>query len=297
MHVFSDYSATIQATGITESLSIVHITDAHISKIDSSESEYVQFSGRMDKAYSNPKHYLTNQPGLKTDHFTEIIQKARDAQAGLIILTGDIINNPSKSSVRFIVNTLAESGIEYLYVSGNHDWHYEGMEGTADELRDNWINESLKPLYNNLNPLYYSREKSGINFIGIDNSTYQISKDQLEFFKSELEKNLPTVLLCHIPLYTGIPGDRVNTCGDPRWGYETDRNFQVERRLRWPKAGNLPSTNEFVKLVTNAPNMIAVLTGHTHRSQVDTLNTNLYQYRTQAAYSGAYRIITFEPLR
>ncbi len=295
-HSFGDYSATIQATGIKQALTVVHITDSHISKVDSSELTYFPFSSRMDKAYHHPLHYITNESGTKTGHFIEIIQKAKDTRAELILLTGDIVNNPSKSSVSFIANTLDASGIEYLYISGNHDWHYEGMEGTGDELREQWIKESLMPFYAGLNPLYYARKKSGINFVGIDNSTYQVTGEQLEFFKNEIQKKLPTVLLCHIPLYTGTPGDRVNTCGDPRWGYESDRNFEVERRLRWSKSGNLKSTTEFLSFVKSAPNLIAVITGHTHRARVDTLNSNLLQYRTQAAYSGAHRIIKFEPL-
>lgn len=296
IHNFDDYSATIHTTGITSVLTVMHITDSHISKIDSAESTFFEFSARMDKAYSNPVHYLSNEPGSKADHFHEIIQKAKESNADLIVLTGDIINNPSKSSVSFISETLEGSGIEYLYISGNHDWHYEGMPGTADELRKKWINESLLPLYKGQNPMYYATERAGINFVGIDNSTYQINEQQLDFFKGELQKNKPTVLFCHIPIYPGMAGEKVNTCGDPKWGYDSDRNFEVERRLRWSETGNLPSTQMFVELVKSSPNLIAVLTGHTHRAKVDTLQNNLRQYRTQAAYSGAHRLVTFKPI-
>ena len=292
---FDDYHATIHGAGISEQLTVMHISDSHISSIDSVESAFYKFSARMDKAYPNPNHYLSGTPGLKTDYFQEIIQKAKESDAGLIVLTGDIVNNPSKSSVSFIYKELEQSGIEFLYTSGNHDWHYEGMEGTADELREMWINESLFPLYKDRNPLYYSTEIAGINFVGIDNSTYQITEPQLEFFKSELKKNLSTVLFCHIPIYPGTAGEHVSTCGDPRWGYDTDRNFEIERRLRWSENGNLPSTIKFVELVKSSPNLIAVLTGHTHRSQIDTLRADLYQYRARAAYSGAHRLVTFKP--
>ena len=297
IHNFTEYQASVHTTGISTPLTVMHITDVHISRIDSAESTFFEFSARMDKAYSNPAHYLSNEPGTKTDHFHEIIQKAKVSNAGLIVLTGDIVNNPSKSSINFISKALEDSGIEYLYVSGNHDWHYEGMPGTADELREKWINESLLPLYKGQNPMYYSTEKAGINFIGIDNSTYQINEQQLEFFKDELHKNKPTVLFCHIPIYPGLGSEKVSTCGDPNWGYDFDRNFEVERRLRWSKSGNLPSTKKFVELVKSAPNLIAILTGHTHRAQVDMLQNNLRQYRTQAAYSGAHRLVAFKPIK
>lgn len=295
-HEFGDYHAFIKADGITAPLTVMQITDAHISVIDSTESAYYTFSARMDKAYINPTHYLSEEQGTRTGHFLEILQKAKDARIDLIVLTGDIVNNPSRSSIDFVYNAMEDCGIEYLYMSGNHDWHYEGMEGTADELRKQWIEETLKPLYQDKNPLYYAQEKAGINFVVIDNSTYQINQEQLEFFKAELKNNKSTVLLCHIPIYTGIAGEKVNTCGDPKWGYDADRNFETERRLRWPKSGNLPSTTEFVAEVNSAPNLMAVLCGHTHRAKVDTLQNNLLQYRARPAYSGAHRLITFEPL-
>lgn len=295
-HDFDDYSATVQAEGITAPLTVMQIADSHISVIDSSESDFYKFSARMDKAYIHPTHYLSEEQGTRMGHFLEIVQKAKETQVDLIVLTGDILNNPSSSSIDFVFNTLEESGIEYMYTSGNHDWHYEGMEGTADELRDTWINQNLKPLYKGHNPLYYSVEKAGVNFVAIDNSTYQVSQEQLDFFKSELQKDKPTVLLCHIPIYTGVPGGKVNTCGDPTWGYDTDRNFETERRPRWSKSGNLPSTTAFVDLVNEAPNLMAVLCGHTHRAQVDTLQTDLLQYRTRASHSGAHRLLTFESL-
>lgn len=295
-HDFDDYSATVQAEGITAPFTIMQITDSHISVIDSAESAFYKFSARMDKAYINPKHYLSEEQGTRMGHFLEIIQKAKESNVDLIALTGDILNNPSKSTFSFVFEALETSGIEYVYTSGNHDWHYEGMEGTADELRKQWIEKTLKPLYQGKNPLYYAQEKAGINVVVIDNSTYQINQEQLDFFKAELKHNKPTVLLCHIPMYTGIAGEKVNTCGDPKWGYDTDRNFETERRLRWPKSGNLPSTTEFVAEVNSAPNLMAVLCGHTHRAKVDTLQHNLLQYRARPAYSGAYRLVTFEPL-
>lgn len=295
-HQFGDFHATIKATGITKGFTVMQISDSHISVIDSAESAYYKFSARMDKAYINPKHYLSEEQGTRMGHFLEIIQKAKESNVDLIALTGDILNNPSKSTFSFVFEALETSGIEYVYTSGNHDWHYEGMEGTADELRKQWIEETLKPLYQDKNPLYYAQEKAGINFVVIDNSTYQINQEQLEFFKAELKNNKPTVLLCHIPIYTGIAGEKVNTCGDPKWGHDADRNFETERRLRWPKSGNLPSTTEFVAEVNSAPNLMAVLCGHTHRAKVDTLQNNLLQYRARPAYSGAHRLITFEPL-
>ena len=40
-----------------------------------------------------------------------------------------------------------------VIIQGNHDWHYEGMSGELDALRDTWINNRLHSLYQGNNPL------------------------------------------------------------------------------------------------------------------------------------------------
>ena len=292
-HSFDDYQVTIEVNNITRDFKVMHLTDLHLSIIDSSESSFFPYSARMDKAYHQPEHYLSGNPGTKKDHLDEILEKAKQADVDLIVLTGDIVNNPSKSSVNYLYKVLEKSGIDYLYTAGNHDWHYEGMPGTAVELREKWIAETLLPLYQDNDPLNYAVKYAGINFVAIDNSTYQVNTEQLDFFRNEIGKNLPTVLLCHIPIHTKSTGDRVSTCGNPSWGYNVDRNYEVERRQRWSKSGNLPSTVQFVDVVKRAPNLIAVLAGHNHRAQVDTIQQNVLQYCTKPAYSGAHRLIKF----
>ncbi len=105
-------------------------------------------------------------------------------------------------------------------------------------------------------------------------------------------------MLLHIPLWTSeAAGEHVSHCGDPRWGWDSDRNYQIERRERWSSRGNLPSTVEFVRRVKSTPNLIAVLAGHTHRARADRLSTSAVQYVVRAACDGGSRLLTFEPSR
>ena len=75
------------------------------------------------------------------------------------------------------------------------------MKGSLHELRETWINKRLLPLYKGRNPLMYSVEVKGINLVNIDNSYYEILPEQLEFYKTEVKKGKPTLLMMHIPLY------------------------------------------------------------------------------------------------
>lgn len=136
---------------------------------------------------------------------------------------------PSEESVSFVKGVLDSSTIPYLYSSGNHDWHFEGLPGSSDDLRAEWREKSLLPLYgkrgNSLsfsysssrpraclgkvvyfhkklsqyavsaggrNPSHWSEDSpSGLRFVAIDNSTYQISEEQLGADGAAAGKNAP----------------------------------------------------------------------------------------------------------
>jgi len=296
-HHSTDDSATIQVPGLTRAVVVLHISDSHISVRDDKEAEYWQYSARMDDAYGKEQsHYRSGEKALPAAHFRGLMELAKTRKVDAIALTGDIVNNPSQSSVQYVSQALAETGLRYLYISGNHDWHYEGMAGSDNALRETWTERRPLPLYAGRNPLCYAAQIDGINFVAIDDSTYQVDDKQLAFFEQELARGLPTVLLLHIPVWTGkSAGKFAGGCGDPQWGYEADSSYKTERRERWPKSGNLKSTAAFVDRVKTAGNLIAVLAGHTHGARAETLSASATQYVTRRACDGGYRMVTFAP--
>ncbi len=297
-HSFSEHEATVAIRGLKKVTRVLHIADSHISVLDEREAAFHKFAARMDKAYRSVSHYKTRQPSKPTDNFLELMERGADKQVDLIALTGDIINNPSPASARFVAEAVKKTGIPFMYVAGNHDWHYEGMPGSLAQLRRTWIEKSLLPLYGGKNPLYASSVVGGINFVTIDNSIYQVNDEQLAFFRRQAARPMPLVLLMHIPLYLPKDANRnsVSTCGDPRWGWEIDKNYKTERRERWSKDGNLPSTTAFLKSVQQARNLAAVLVGHTHRARADAISQTAIQYVTGRSVDAQHRLLTFKPL-
>jgi len=295
VHSFSDYEATVAISVITETTRVLHISDSHISVFDESEKEYHPFSARMDNAYKSVRHYRTREKTTPVETFLELMDVARDRNVDVIVLTGDIVNNPSQSSVSFVSESIQRTGIPSMYVAGNHDWHYEGMDGSGAALRRTWIQKSLLPLYGGTSPLFSSRIIRGINFVTIDNSTYQVNTEQLAFYEGQMTRPMPIVLLMHIPLYLPKDGesDNVATCGDPRWGWDTDKHYEIERRERWPREGNLPSTVAFLEAVQKSTNLVAVLVGHTHKARVDRVSETAIQYVTGRSADGQHRLLTF----
>ena len=259
-------SAIIEMPGLKNSLKIMQITDSHISIADESEADQMPYGDRMHKAYLNPrKHYLLDTIETTFEYLDDVLKKAKEENVQLLLLTGDIVNFPSAVSANYVYDRLMNTGIPWLYISGNHDWHYEGMEGSIDSLRNTWIEKSLMPLYGKHNPLFYSEIINGINFVGIDNSTGEVNSAQVKFFEDQLALPQPVVILSHIPY---------------NFDGETDR----------------PGMDDFVDLVSmNCDKVVAIFTGHYHRS-IYYFKGNLCQYITPATFRGSSFIVDILPV-
>ena len=220
---------------------------------------------------------------------------AKEVNADVITLIGDIFSFPSEAAIEWVQSKLKKTGIPYIYTAGNHDWHYEGMEGTMESLRDTWIEKRLLPLYQGNHPLMAAYDVKGVRFLAIDNSTYQINEEQLVFFKEQVASGIPLVLLVHIPMYA--PGKKISFgCGNPNWGAATDLGFKVERRPQWPESGHTQTTLNFHKEVFKAPNLVGIFAGHIHRNSIEMIKGKP-QIVTEDNASGGYLDIDFLPMK
>src|SRR5690606_2775600 len=279
---------------VKEPIKVVLAADTHLWRNDERGDPYRQYSDRMAKAYNQTVHFKTGEPTHPEKAFEETVRLAVESEADVLALPGDIFSWPSEAAIEWAYDLLEKTGIPYIYVAGNHDWHYEGMAGNLEELRATWIGKRLLPLYQGRNPLIAAYDIKGVRFLAIDNSTYQISTGQLEFFRQQVQTGLPLVLLVHIPFYA--PGKSVGFgCGHPDWGAATDRNFEIERRPKWPVEGHTTATMDFYYEVFNAPNLLAVFAGHIHRSSFEQIN-GTPQFVADDNASGGFLDITISPL-
>lgn len=250
---------------------IFHLTDTHLSMDDERGLDYQQYSKRMAGAYKSNIHFQTGASCSTKESFELSLQEAKQQAVDFLVLTGDIFSFPSQAAVEWAFQKLQDTGIPFAYVAGNHDWHYEGMQGSSYQLRETWTHKRLSPMYQGNNPLFASYDFHGIRFICVDNSTYEIVPEQLTFFKKQVEADIPLVLLMHIPLY--MPGRPVGYgCAHPDWGERRDKGYDIERREKWRTGGHTKLTFDFYNEVFNAPNLLAVFAGHTHRPALDVKN-------------------------
>ena len=232
------------AEKIKENIKVVHIADTHLFMDDNRGIPYTKFSNRMAKAYNQTTHFKTREKTTPMECFENTLAYAKEVNADVITLVGDIFSFPSELAVEWVNSKLEATGIPYIYVAGNHDWHYEGMSGKLDALRDTWIDNRLLSLYQGNNPLMAAYDIKGIRFLAIDNSTYEINDEQLDFFSEHASSGMPLVLLVHIPMYA--PGKGISFgCGNPNWNASTDRNYKLEKRPRWPVTGHTKTTFNF----------------------------------------------------
>ena len=285
--------ASISVNSTLKSSRIFHITDTHLSLDNERGDAFIEFSKRMAGAYKSNTHFETGEKVTTSQSFEQTLQRAKDEKADFLALTGDIFSFPSEAAIEWVLEKLEETGIPYGYIAGNHDWHYEGMEGSSNELRKTWTEKRLKPLYQKNNALFASYEVNGLQVVFIDNSTYEIKPEQLVFLKETIKSDKPFLLFMHIPLY--IPGRSMGYgCANPQWGAKSDRNYEIERREQWRKSGHTETTFNFHKEVFNAPNLLGIFAGHTHRPAIDVKN-NIPQVVSGHNASGYFTSIEINP--
>lgn len=268
----------IRIPGLKENVRVLLVGDTHFNLHDERDDEYKDMYKRMAGGESPAKA------------FANTLNYAKKQKVDLILLVGDNLSFPTLANVEYFKRELDASGIDWYYVAGNHDWHFEGTPGTDEEQRDIWIEKRLKPLYKGLDPLMSSRLIKGIRFVAIDNSIYHVTQKQLDFWKQEAAKGDPMVLFMHIPFWQE-DWESVFTCGSPKWGTATDPYWEIERRQKWAEK-QMPSTFAFREAVLSTPNLAGVMTGHHHTRYVSS-EKGSFLFTVPANRKGDFFDITF----
>ena len=264
--------------GLAEPVRFVLIGDTHFGFRDSRDDRYADNYRRMGGC----------QPELEV--LERALKRAKKDKADLVVCVGDNISFPTLANVEKLHGALEGCGVPWIYVAGNHDWHFEGDEGSDLEQRARWIEKRLKPLYRGANPLCYSKVVKGVRFVMIDNSLYHVLPEQLAFWEREIAKGDPTILMTHVPIWT--EGWDYWTCGCPDWGAKIDPCWKIERRERWAER-QCAESFAFRDSVLRAPNLIAAFSGHIHTLMMARGAVN--QFSVPCARKGDHFDVTIVP--
>ena len=93
------------------------------------------------------------------------VARSRDrADRGALVRAVACIDRAAES-VAHVKQCLDDTAIPYLYISGNHDWHAEGLSGSSDALREEWRSKALLPLYGGRDPACWAENVGGVRFM------------------------------------------------------------------------------------------------------------------------------------
>ncbi len=293
-HQWDENRAIIRVEGLTKNVKAMQMGDLHMGIIDERDPDRLDaFAGSAERFHH--RHDNKDDAGNAIPQetaFAQMLDVAGQERVDLLCLTGDIVDFPAIANVEYAGRLIAESDIPSVFTSGNHDWLFSDSDPTAAVRRAYW--PQLDPLTGG-EPAFSRRQVGGMLFVAVDNSIYQVEEDQLESTRQALAEGLPTVLLIHIPI--SLPTLRPAVI--EMWGHSivmADPDWPLENRQENLVDDATPATLEFVRMVSRAENLVAVLAGHCHIPHIDAISPAAAQYLAPPGYAGQYRLFEWQPL-
>lgn len=105
---------------LAHDLRLFVIGDTHFAFHDARDAAYADFYKRMAQ-WPAPR-----------EPFEKMLAKARAERPDLLLLVGDNLSFPTLANVDYLAAQLNASGLDWYYVAGNHDWHFEGVPGSDE---------------------------------------------------------------------------------------------------------------------------------------------------------------------
>lgn len=281
---------TISA-GATKPFGALHISDTHLTRVDERDNERKKsLSAARQRAFKWAEHY-----------FDAAIRYARERDL-MLLHTGDLIDFVSDANLDFVAMQL---GIGSWFVSaGNHEYSQYVGEAKEDEVYKAQSFDKVQRAYPN-NLKVASQVINGINFVALDDVYYNVTAEQHELMRREVEKGLPIVLLCHVPFYTPKHCADVLKGNNGLAGYVTGAPLEITRtyqtnpslpadeqwRNRSVQQRSDEPTLEFIAWLKQQPLLKAILCGHCHHFYEERFSPTAIQYVVGAGYNGdAYEI-------
>ena len=287
-HTRTDDAATIKIEGMADTVRLLHVTDTHLALIDERDAEHLEACGGAHERFGARRLDADGNSVFTETTFDEMMAGVASlgTEIDLLAHTGDLIHFPSQANIERASAGLTGTGLEFMYTSGNHDWVFPGVEQVAGLREESW--SLLDPITGG-RPSHEARDIGGIRFLAIDNSTYQVNQEQLEFAAEQLAAGLPTVLLTHIPL--SVPTLRGPTID--KW----KTPLLMADPAGDPERAGSPATVEFARSLSAAANLVAIFCGHVHFEHVDSISPNAVQYAGASAFETARsHLVEFQPL-
>ena len=229
-----------------------------------------------------------------------------ESRSALLLHAGDLIDFTSAANFDAAKRCFSR-GKWILACVGNHEFSQfvgEAEENATYRAQSAAAVQAVWP--NDID--FASKVVNGVNFVALDNSYYRFSEFHLVRMKAEVEKGLPIVMLCHVPLHA--PGHYANQmrrtggicayeCGVPdglvdSWRKEREWPENERWRDRRVQQRSDKATNKFIEYLRAQPLLKAVLTGHTHAFWEERFSSTAVQFTCPALFNGEALSISFD---
>lgn len=280
--------------GAEKPFSALHISDSHLTRVFESESQRKRdLALRRQRIFKWAEHYFDAHIRYAAEHDM------------MLLHTGDLIDFVSEANLAFVAEQLGIG--DWFASAGNHEYSQFVGEAREDAAYKAQSFDKVQAAFPN-NLTLASQIVNGVNFVAVDDVYYNFTEQQRELMAKEVERGLPIVMLCHVPLYTpkhcefglkhtkglaayltGAPleitskyKEYPNLAPDQKW-----RNRSVQQRADKP-------TLDFIAWLKEQPQLKAILCGHCHYFFEERFSASAIQYTVAAGYTGAAYAIDFK---
>lgn len=279
--------------GATKPFSALHISDTHLTRVDERDNERKKrLSLGRQRVFPWAEHY-----------FDAAIRYARERKL-MVLHTGDLIDFVSDANLDFVAMQLGVG--DWFASAGNHEYSQYVGEAKEDAAYKAQSFDKVQRAYPN-NLKVASRVINGVNFVALDDVYYNVTAEQHELMRREVEKGLPIVLLCHVPFYTPKHCADVLKGNNGLAGYVTGAPLEITRtyqtnpslpaneqwRNRSVQQRSDEPTLEFIAWLKQQPLLKAILCGHCHHFYEEQFSPTATQYIVGAGYNGAAYEVEF----
>lgn len=266
--------------GLKKEYTFIQISDMHLSYIDSESSEEDKKDHvRYHKQWDSMKREFATKFNEYCDEsydveptviFEMLCSYAESINPDALILSGDIIDRVTESSLRYLESVLSKIKIPVIACLGNH-----AMINVNGEHFNQY--DRVKRVVTN--PEMDSFDFGEFEVLTFDNGRPDITKEQIEFLNGKLKEDKRYILVVHKPLNLGEFGEKLKGEVGSYFFMGTDNDTDLAK--------------EFVGIIErNSDRFIAVLCGHIHTAKDFEIAENLRQISTSSGLIGAGRKIT-----
>jgi predicted phosphodiesterase len=278
----------IRVPGLQQPLTIMQVTDCHLTEVDERDDVNIQKHAHKQKAYFEERNFSTSEVNLE-----RFRHRANEPDIDATVWTGDIIDFPSHANLNRISQQFGFLKKPYLYTLGNHDWLHAHQE-VNDQTRESnygcfstWMPEF---------PGYQVLRVGGVKLVALDNSNYQLEESQWKRLVVEMESDEPWLLFMHIPFCLPVLEQAVIRKFDAPILMAAE-HWTAESRKHWHVEEDTPFTRLFAERIVSGQtgHLLGIFCGHVHFPFEESFGDNRLQYVTGPGFAGQYRLIRLLP--